>query len=123
MDLEGIFAIVFIFGSIPFIVWATLNHKFKIRSKSAELIAAMIAKDKEITPDLVKAVGFVPKRPHADLRLGLILLAIGLAFFVLGGLIPEDEAQGVMGGIAMFPIFIAIALLTFWYFVSRKENT
>ncbi len=122
MDLEGVFAIIGFFGCIPLTVWMVLNHKYKVKSKASELVAAMIDKDKEITPELIKSIGFTPKRRHGDLRTGLILLAIGIAFFFLGGVIPEEEAQSIFGGLAMFPILVALALLTFWYFVSRKDE-
>ena len=120
--MEEIFGIVFIFGSIPLIVWLALNHKYKNRVKSAELVQALIAKDKEITPQVIKAVGFTPRRRHSDLRTGLILLAIGAAMFIFGGMIPEEEGQKVFGGLASFPILIAFALIAFWYFVSRKDQ-
>ncbi|MBL4869458.1 MAG: hypothetical protein JKX72_00750 [Robiginitomaculum sp.] len=122
MDLEGVFGIIGFFGSIPLITWLVLNHKLKIRVKSAELVAALIAKDKDITPDLIKSVGFNATRSHADLRKGLILLAVGIALFLFGGMIPEEEAQAVFGGLAMFPVLISFAYLAFWYFVSRKDE-
>lgn len=122
MDLEGVFAIIGVFGSIPLVTWLILNHKFKIRTKSAELVSALIAKDKDITPELIKSVGFSATRSHSDLRRGLILLATGVAFFLFGGMIPEEEAQAVFGGLAMFPILIAFAYLIFWYFISRKDE-
>lgn len=122
MDLESIIAIVLIFGSVPFIVWMSLRHKLKVREKSAELIAAMIAKDKDITPEVVKAVGFAAKRAHGDLRSGLLSMAVGFAFVVLGQMIPDDEAGPAMAGIASFPLLVGLALIVFWYFVSRKED-
>lgn len=123
MDLEGVLAIIGFFVSIPLVTWLILNHKFKIRTKSAELVSALIAKDKDITPEIIKSVGFSAARSHADLRKGLILLATGVAFFMFGGMIPEKEAQAVFGGLAMFPILISFAYLAFWFFISRKDET
>jgi len=120
--MDGIIAIIGAFSVIPLSIWLILNHKYKTKAKSAELIQAMIAKDQDVTPDIIKAIGFMPARRHADLRTGLILMAVGLAFFIFGGVIPEEEAQIVFGGIAMFPILISLAILIFWYFVSRKDE-
>ena len=121
--MEGIFAIIGVFGGIPLSIWIILHHRYKTRAKSTELVQAMIANKKDVTPEMVKAIGFSPKRTHADLRTGLIILAFGIALFLFGRVIPEDEAAIVFGGLAMFPIFIAIAFLLFWYFVSRKDET
>lgn len=120
--MEEIFGIVFIFGSVPLIVWLALNHKYKNRVKSAELVQALIAKDKDVTPELIKAVGFIPRRRHGDLRTGLILMAIGLAFITMGQMIPEEEAPLIMFGLASFPLFIGFAITAFWYFISRKDQ-
>jgi len=76
---------------------------------------------KEVTPEIIRAVGFAGKRSHSDLRTGMILVAIGMATFLLGGMVPEDDAQSVLGGIAMFPLFIGIAYLGFWFMISRKD--
>jgi ABC-type transport system involved in cytochrome c biogenesis permease subunit len=120
--MEEVIAVVGVFGSLPLIIWLVIHYRFKAKAKSAEIVQAMIANDKEITPELIKSVGFTPTRRHGDLRTGLILLAIGIAFFIFGGMIPEDEAQAVFAGIASFPILIAIAMIAFWYFVSRKDQ-
>lgn len=120
--MEDVFAIIGIFGCIPLVTWIIMHHKVKARAKSADIINTLINKDKDISPELVKSIGFVPARAHGDLRTSLILGAIGVALFILGNVIPEEEAQTVFGGLAAFPLLIGIALFVFWYFVSRKED-
>lgn len=100
-----------------------MHHKFKTRAKAAELVKALINKDKDVTPELIKAIGFVPKRAHGDLRTSLILGAIGTSMFVFGHVIPAEEGQVVFSGLAAFPFLIGLALFAFWLFISRKEET
>ncbi len=119
--MEGIFAIIGFFGTITLIVFFSLFFRSKARAKNVELVQAMLDKDKEITPEIIRAVGFTGKRSHSDLRTGMVLVAVGAATFILGGIIPEDEAQSVMGGLAMFPLFIGAAYLAFWFMISRKD--
>ena len=119
--MEGTIAVIGVFGIIPLMMFLGLFYRNKARTKNVDLVQAMLDKDKEITPDIIRAVGFTGKRSHSDLRTGMILVAIGLATFLFGGMIPEDEAQSVMGGIAMFPLFIGLAYLGFWFMVSRKD--
>ena len=119
--MEGPIAIIAVFGTIPLIVFLILFFRNKARAKNVELVKAMLDKDKEISPEMIKAVGFSAKRSHSDLRTGMILVAIGIATFIFGSMIPEDEADNMMGGLAMFPLFIGTAYLAFWFIISRKD--
>jgi len=120
--MEEILIPFVVFGSLALIVWTVLHHKVKAKAQNADVIKAMIEKDQPITPDIIRSVGFMPKRRHGDLRTGLILVAIGLAFMTMGQVIPEDEAPQIMTGIASFPLLIGFAITAFWYFVSRKDE-
>lgn len=77
--MEGTFAIIGVFGMIPLIVFLGLHFRNKARAKNVELVQAMLDKDKEITPEIIRAVGFTGKRSHSDLRIGMILAAVGAA--------------------------------------------
>jgi hypothetical protein len=120
--MEDVLVPIALFAIIPFIIWAVSHYRYKAKVQSSEIIKAMVGKDVVVTPDVVKAVGFTPKRTHTDLRNGMILVAIGLAMIIFGGAVPEDEAQVIFAGMAMFPILIGASLLIFWYAVSRKDN-
>ena len=119
--MEGTFAVIGVFGMIPLIVFLGLFFRNKARAKNVELVQSMLNKDKDISPEIIRAVGFTGKRSHSDLRTGMILVAVGAAMFIFGGVIPEEEAQSVLGGLAMFPVFIGIAYLGFWFLISRKD--
>ena len=117
-DLAG----VALFAAVPAIVWAVSHYRYKAKVNSGDVVKEMIARDKDVTPEIIKAVGFAPKRTHTDLRNGMILVSVGIAFMLFGNVIPDDEAPQIMRGISMFPTLIGIALLSFWYFVSRKDQ-
>lgn len=119
--MEEIFAIIGVFGMIPLIVFLGLYFRNKARSKNVELVQSMLDKDKDISPEIIRAVGFTGKRSHSDLRTGMILIAVGAAMFIFGGMIPDDDGQAALGGLAMFPLFIGIAYLGFWFMISRKD--
>ena len=122
--MEEVFVPIALFAIIPLIIWAVSHYRYKAKTNSAEVIKAMIAKDVVVTPEVIKSVGFVPKRTHGDLRTALMLIATGTAFFIFGGFVPDDggDAQAVFSGLASFPVLIGVALLAFWYFVSRKDE-
>ncbi|PHR60194.1 MAG: hypothetical protein COA43_07810 [Robiginitomaculum sp.] len=114
--------VIAIFGCIPLVIWIIMSQRNKAKAKTAEIITSLIGKDKDVTPEIIKAIGYVPARSHGDLRTSLILMALGAALFILGGVIPEEEAQQIFAGFSAFPFLIGIALLAFWFFISRHEN-
>jgi len=120
--MEDILVPIAVFGSMVLVVWTVMHYKAKVKAQNAGIITAMINKGDNVTPEVIRSIGFMPKRRHGDLRTGLILAAIGLAFMVMGQVIPEDEAPQIMTGIASFPLLIGLAITAFWYFVSRKDQ-
>lgn len=122
--MEEIFVPLGLFAIIPVIIWTIQHYRQKAKDRSTEVIQSMIAKDVEITPALIKSVGFQAKRAHGDLRTSMILIAIGVAMISFGRAIPDDdgEAQAIFAGLSSFPILIGLALLAFWFMVSRKEQ-
>ncbi len=118
--MEGTLAVIGIFGLIPFLVWVTYFFRSRAHARTTALIDKLIDRGEPITPEIVQTLGIRAGTPHGDMKTGLILVAIGAAFIILGQLIPEDEAASVMEGIAMFPLLVGTAYIAFWYFFGRK---
>jgi len=118
---ETLGGVAFFFSFVA-IVWSVLHFRYKAKARSADVVQSLIENDKDVTPEIIKSIGFVPKRSHLDLRNGMILVAIGIAFILFGGVIPDEEGKAAMAGIAMFPTLIGIALLIFWFAISRKDH-
>jgi hypothetical protein len=119
--MEGIFAIIGVFGSIPLIIWIVYYYRSKAHNRMSGLIGKMIEKGDTVTPETIRALGIQPGNPHRDVKTGMVLISIAFALIVFGQVIPEDEAATVMLGFATFPLFVGIALITFWYFFGRKN--
>ena len=118
--MEETIAVLGIFGSIPFIVWLVFYFRSKAHARSSALIDKLIDKGEPVTPELVRTLGVRSNTQHRDLKAGLVLVAIALATIVFGQVIPEDEADQIMAGIAMFPLFVGIAFIAFWFFYGRN---
>jgi len=110
------------FGIVPVIVWAVSNARRKAHESSAEVMKTMVNKGDSLTPELIRALGIRPRRKHSDLRTGLILIATAIATIMLGGAIPEPEAQQAFAGLAMFPLLIGIVYVALWIFIGRKSE-
>lgn len=119
--MEDTLVPIALFAIIPAIVWAVSAYRFKAHKASMGLLEVMAGKGEPVTPELVRTLGVRRRPKHADLRTGLVLIAIALATLVMGGAIPEPEAQAAFAGIAAFPGFIGLVFIGLWIAVSRKD--
>lgn len=120
--MEEIFVPIALFAIIPVTVWAVTAYRFKSHAQTTKVLEAMAAKGEPITPEIVAALGVRRRAKHADLRLGLILIALALATLFTGMLIPEEEATTVFTAFASFPLLVGLVYIGLWFGVSRKED-
>ena len=120
--MEDIFVPIALFGALALIVWAVGHHRYKTSRETATVLTAMVDKGEPLSPEIIRALGVRSRPRHADLRTGLILIAIALATFFFAGLIPDDEGTTVMTGIGMFPFLIGLVFTGLWVFVTRKDE-
>ncbi|MEC7288616.1 MAG: hypothetical protein VXW22_00755, partial [Pseudomonadota bacterium] len=54
----------------------------------------------------------------SDLRRGILLIAFGVAFIILGMIVPHDEPEAMRGivGVSSFPVVMGLAYLGLWRF-------
>lgn len=122
---EGTLAVMIpIIAIISFSVVMGLVLMFRARTRTEvqNTVRAAIDHGQELSPELIANLMESLSSPYADLRRGIISIAIGIAVFLFSGLIGEEDAEGPLMAIAMFPILIGIAYLGLWYFVGRKKN-
>ena len=75
-------------------------------------------KGQEVSPELVERMSYLNDPVKSDLRRGVLLIAFGIAFMVLGAIIPHDEPEAVRGilGVSSFPVILGLAYLGLWRF-------
>jgi len=110
-----------LFAIAPLIIWAICAYRYKTKKAVLHVLETMTQKGESITPATIHALGIQPRSAHADLRTGIILIALALAFFALGAMIGEEDAMRALSGIAMFPLLIGIAYVGLWVFIGRKN--
>ncbi len=69
-----------------------------------------------LSPEMLERLA---KPRDADLRRGIVAVAVGIATALFGPILGEPDAVGPLVGIAMFPITIGIAYLFLW---KRSAN-
>ena len=74
-----------------------------------------------LTPELLAGLDEPPpRRATGDDRIGIILVAIALAIIGFGVLMNSEDNLRAMTGIALFPLFVGIALLGRFWFARRS---
>jgi len=119
--MEEVLVPIALFAIVPVIVWAVSAYRHKTHKAATEVMKAMVEKGETLSPDTIRALGIRPRRKHGDLRTGLILIALAVATILVGGAIPEKEAQQVFGGLAMFPLLVGLVYVGLWIFIGRKS--
>lgn len=121
--MEDIIVPVALFAIIPIIVWAVSAYRFKSHAATISLLDTIANKGDPITVELVATLGVRRKPKHADLRLGLILIALAAATTIFGTVIPEEDATRIFFGFASFPFLVGIVFLILWFTVSRQSDS
>ena len=121
---EEIVVPVAIFGSIVGIVWLVSYFNARKRFTIHETLRHAIDKGQTLSPELLVNMSLVTDPVRADLRRGVLFLAFGAAFAVLGTLIGMEESEAItpMLGVATFPIFMGIAYIGLWAFSRGKPE-
>ena len=100
---EGLFIpiVMFICIAVVFSLWFYFRYKARLASQQTFRLA--LEKGSELSPEIIRQLGEPEPSNDKDLRRGLIWVAIGLAFAILGVAINEPEATGPLLGSAAFP--------------------
>ena len=111
-----------VFGSIALIAYFAFHFSYKKRMVVYEAIRVAIEKTGNADPQLIDAIVRENVGRNADLRKGILLIAVAAAFVALGYSIPDEEALGPMLGVAAFPGLIGFAFIGFHFFAPREPT-
>jgi hypothetical protein len=92
--------------------------RYKGRQDTQDTIRMAIDKGQELTPELIDRLGHPKPAKNRDMRLGVIWLAVAGALGIFSQVVPDEEANGIMLGMAAFPLFIGLAYLIIWRFAG-----
>jgi hypothetical protein len=90
---------IFLMAGTPLLITAQVLH-FRLRARQAtdNLIYRLIEKEQPVPPDLLAGHA----DPFADLRWGMVLVALGLGILVAGYVLPDDSVRAG----AFIPLFM-----------------
>jgi len=122
--MEDVIVPIVLFLAPAVIVWIVSYFNARKRQTVHETLRHAIDKGQEISPELMDRMSLVTDPVRADLRRGVLFLAFGAAFAVLGTIIGMEESEALtpMLGVATFPIFLGIAYIGLWAFGRGKPE-
>lgn len=115
-------------GVIWLLFWGVMVlSRRRERMRTLDIVEQTLREGRPVPPELLRNTGpFGPRRPVNDLRVGLILIAIGLGLLV-GGLVnfytySGPHPQMFYGPFGLFPIptFLGLAFLVMH--LTRKDD-
>lgn len=116
---------------IPIVLFLTVGGvfalafflKYKARHDIQHTVRVAIERGESLSPELIETLAASIASPYADLRKGVISLALGAAGFAFAMLLGEEDATGPLMAIATFPVVVGLAYLGLWFFIGRDRNT
>lgn len=116
--------ISFLLG-VALVISLQLFFSHRNRIETQRTIRAALEKGQQLSPEVLKEIGDASRSPLADLRRGVIAIAIGLGIMALGffGVDLSDEelvSGGTVIGIGFLPLLIGIAYLALWRFAPSS---
>lgn len=114
---------IILFGSIAIVTAFWLYFRYRTKQSLQKTVRAAIEKGQDLSPELLASLGQPKVSGDADLRRGIISVAIGIAFAILALVVSVEEPDAVrpMLGVAAFPGTIGVAYLALWLFAGKKD--
>lgn len=111
-----------VFASVVLIVGTPFYFHHRNRRVIYEAIKTSVEKTGEADPKLIAAITHDSIGPNADLRRGLLLLALGAALLVIGLLSDADIFGAPFWTVALIPLFAGGAYVVFHFFIPREPT-
>lgn len=116
--MDDILVPIFLFGALVAMMWVFSHYNYKKRLTAHETLRLAVEKGQQVSPELVERMSYLNDPVKSDLRRGILLIAFGVAFIILGLVMPTDEPEAVRGVVAIssFPVVLGLAYLGLWRF-------
>lgn len=116
---------------IPIVLFLTIGGvialgfylKYRTRHDIQNTVRTAIERGEALSPELIETLAMSLTSPYADLRKGVISLALGAAGMAFATLLGKEQAVGPLMAVSAFPIVVGIAYLGLWFFIGRNKES
>jgi Domain of unknown function (DUF6249) len=122
--MEDILVPIVLFSVVPVCIWLVSYFNYRKRLTAHETVRHAIDSGQTISPELIEKMSLLVDPIRADLRRGVLFIAFGAAFAVLGLMVGQQEGEAIMPmfGVAAFPVFLGLAYLGLWAFGHGQKS-
>jgi len=122
LDLVGILVPIVALLSIATVPVLYFYFRYRSRQESQSTLRAAIERGLELTPELLQQLGEPARHKDADLRRGVLTMAVGIGLAAFGLLVADPEVfSRLRAGGALFFI-IGLAFLGLWRFSNGRQR-
>jgi hypothetical protein len=124
---EAIFIPITFFAMVVGVTWLFQHFALKKRIEAFQTLRFAIEKGQPLTPETLESMARISS-PIADLRRGIVFVAIALGFAAFATIISWDasgdmiEVRRGLYGVAMFPLFIGLGFLGLHFFANESKR-
>jgi fructose-specific phosphotransferase system IIC component len=122
MESVAVLVPLIVFGSLVIIIALPFYFRHRNRRLVYEAIKTTIENNGKVDPALISAIAQDNIGPNADLRRGILLMALSLGMVLCGLFLPDDISAGIVTGLAFIPGVVGIAQVGFHYFIPREPT-
>ncbi len=112
---------IVLFMTIGLVLGLFIYLKYRSRQDVQATVRIAIERGESLSPELIETLAMNLSSPHADLRKGIISMALGAAGVAFAVLLGEEDATGPIMAISAFPVVVGIAYLGLWFFIGQKK--
>ena len=120
--MEDTLVPIALFLTIGLVLAFNFYFRYRTRQTVQATVRTAIEQGQQLTPEVLEGLTDSLNSRNADLRRGIISVAIGLGLLVFAQAIGEPDVVGPLMGISAFPLLIGAAYLGLWYFLKRKQD-
>jgi hypothetical protein len=124
---EAIFIPITFFAMVVGVTWLFQHFALTKRIEAFQTLRFAIEKGQPLTPETLESMARISS-PIADLRRGIVFVAIALGFAAFATIISWDargdmiEIRRGLYGVAMFPLFIGLGFLGLHFFANESKR-
>ena len=121
--MEGVIALfipIALFFSIAIVICVFVYFRYRSASEVQQTARSAIEQGQELSAEFLEKLSKPDRSRNADLRRGIIAIAIGIGLAAFGALIGDEDAQQSLLAIAVLPACIGFAYLGLWKFSPRE---
>lgn len=111
-----------LFIAVAAVMVAYYYFAHKTKEGVRQTLQTALESGKDLPPDIIKKLSVGMRHRSADLRRGIIFVAIGLAGIGLALLVDEGESFNEITGGALFPLFVGLGYLLVYKINPDQED-